>query len=118
MSGVGGKKVLFGLKRRSAVPTSAVFEDDDDREQDQEADEGPLAQRPRLDLPRLEDPLALFRRLRKEAEQLAEEGKFWQSVSTFDRALEIDSDGVGRRETSEVKEMKAQALMQVSFLFN
>ena len=59
---------------------------------------------------------AVARLQASEATALAEGGKFWQCVVTFDEALEIvgaHQNVAGLREQNEVREMKAQALMQV-----
>ena len=107
--------VRFGWKRKPAKGSSnskAAFGEDEEEAHD------PLPKVARLDLPKLEDPQTRFRRLRLEAVQLAEQDKFWQSVATFDQALDVDLSGRDGavRQKNEVKEMKAQALMQVSLV--
>ena len=109
--------VRFGWKRKPAKGSSSTAAFGEDPEDEEEAHD-PLPKLARLDLPKLEDPQTRFRRLRLEAVQLAEQDKFWQSVATFDQALDVDLSGRDGavRQKNEVKEMKAQALMQVSLV--
>ncbi len=95
----GGKIPQFRLKRKVLPVQEAIWEQDEEEEdEDQEDPEaapasGPSsAKRPRqssVPAPAaLESPCALFRRLRTEGETLAEAGRFWKAVHSWNRALE------------------------------
>ena len=121
------ERVSFGLKRkaeerRRQVPEAFQGQDDDDYQEEEKEEGVSSAKVASLDsaVVALEDPSALFRRLRREGETLAEAGRFWRAIHTWQRGLEavleggeVRRHGVAEQEIAEVLEMKAQALMQV-----
>lgn len=81
--------------------------------QDEESD--PESEEPRAkksQLQPLEDKRTLYRRLRREGVELAQDHKYWQALHKWNEALDLNVDEE-RDDGKNVLEMRAQALMQV-----